>query len=214
MFLAVVKPPRLLRSIVLLSLIAGACLPLVGCAKSMQGGEADMASRNVCPDNPQFCENGACCGTECIDTRLNARNCGGCGIQCEAGTVCSNGKCGCLPTGTACGSGQSCCGNQGCKSLSSDIKNCGGCGQNCGDGATCENGACLCNGVTCASGQTCCGGVCAASCSTLPDMATGGCVCASGCPLSGICVGPNCCFEDFLLGGACSVDPNCVQSMP
>ena len=174
----------------------------------------DMQQQSICPGNPQFCPSGVCCGTSCADTKVDARNCGGCDIQCETGTVCANGKCGCLPTGVACGTGQSCCGNSGCKSTASDINNCGACGKACGAGSTCEAGVCKCGGVACSATQVCCNGACAATCNTAPDMAAGKCVCAGGCPITNICVGPNCCFEDVLIGGSCNPDPSCIQSSP
>jgi len=191
-----------------------ALLAVAGCAKGTgPDSSKDMKPFNVCPDNPQFCT-GGCCGNVCIDTNIDARNCGGCGVQCEAGTVCANGKCGCLPTGVACGTGQSCCGTSGCKSTASDINNCGACGKACGAGSTCEAGACKCGGVACTTGQVCCNGACAATCNTTPDMAAGSCVCAGGCPITNICVGPNCCFEDVLISGSCKPDPSCIQSSP
>jgi hypothetical protein len=181
-----------------------------GCAKTSPGEEPPAKNKNICPDNPILCS-GSCCGIECVDTKLDARNCGACNVICETGTVCANGKCGCLPTGAACGMGQSCCGNAGCKSLMSDINNCGACGKACGVGSTCENGACKCGGTTCAAGQVCCEGTCAATCAGNPDMSMGMCSCPQGCPLTNVCVGPNCCFEDYLILGTCMPDPNCLQ---
>jgi hypothetical protein len=189
------------------------CL-LVSCAKGSTPGETpDMRGRSICPDNPQLCP-GTCCNGTCVDTTIDARNCGACDTQCPSGTVCANGHCGCLPTGTPCGTGQSCCGTNGCKSLMSDVKNCGACGKLCGTGATCEGGACRCGTQTCMGSDVCCNGACAATCAGTPDMAMGSCVCSTGCPLSGICVGPNCCFEDVLFGGACLPDPSCASAGP
>lgn len=185
---------------------------LSACATST-GPTPDMAAHRICPDNPGNCA-GTCCGDACIDTSIDVRNCGGCNTQCPAGTVCAQGRCGCLPTGTPCGSGQSCCGNLGCKSLASDINNCGACGKSCGSGSTCENSKCKCGGIECAAGQVCCDGTCAATCAGTPDMAVAACACASGCPLSGVCVGPNCCLEDALIAKSCSPDAKCLLSNP
>lgn len=191
-----------------------AVLSLGGCAAATAPGRQDMAGALICPANPTLC-GGACCGTECVDTSIDPRNCGACGGGCEAGTVCANGLCGCLPTGARCGVGQSCCGNNGCKSLSSDANNCGACGKGCGSGATCEGGACRCGGATCAAGQVCCGGACAASCASAPDMAQPPpCQCPNGCPLTGLCVGPGCCYEDVALLHRCQPDPGCTLSGP
>jgi hypothetical protein len=190
------------------------CSLLFACAKGGgPGGSPDMHGRDICPDNPSLCP-GTCCNGVCVDTSIDVRNCGSCGTQCETGTVCADSRCGCLPTGTACGSGQSCCGNAGCKSLMSDINNCGACGKACGTGSTCAGGVCKCGTVVCTAGQVCCNGACAGSCTGTPDMAAAACVCPGGCPLSNICVGPSCCFEDVLLGGSCSPDPACVPAGP
>ena len=150
-----------------------------------------------------------------MDTKLDSYNCGACGKVCATGSLCAGGTCGCLPTGTPCGTGQSCCGNVGCKSLQSDINNCGACGKVCGSGSLCDNGVCKCNGVECAAGQTCCQGLCAATCATAPDMAGTGaaCTCASGCPISKVCVGHDCCLEDALITKTCKPDVSCLQSM-
>ena len=45
---------------------------------------------------PKGCKRGLVkCGSgkTCVDTRTNARNCGGCGKACAAGTTCVNGIC-------------------------------------------------------------------------------------------------------------------------
>ncbi len=190
------------------------CALLSACATSSAPNTPDLSFHRICPDSPQNCA-GSCCGDACIDTTIDVRNCGGCNTQCPSGTVCAQGKCGCLPTGTPCGTGQSCCGNLGCKSLASDNNNCGACNNSCGTGSVCEAGVCKCNGQTCATGQSCCNGVCAQTCAGAPDMATAGaCTCASGCPLSGVCVGPNCCLEDALIAKSCKPDATCLQSNP
>lgn len=189
-------------------------LIMAGCAKGEGPGDApDMRKRTICPDNPSLCP-GTCCNDICVDTKIDARNCGGCGTQCATGTVCANGQCGCQPQGIPCGTGQSCCGNNGCKGLMDDVNNCGACGKACGAGATCMGGACKCGVQTCMGTEVCCNGACAATCASAPDMAMGMCSCPSGCPLSGICVGPNCCFEDVIISGSCNPDPSCISAGP
>jgi hypothetical protein len=34
-----------------------------------------------------------CCGTSCVDLKNNSANCGMCGKQCPAGTMCCGGAC-------------------------------------------------------------------------------------------------------------------------
>jgi hypothetical protein len=184
---------------------------VAGCAQSTAPGDMAMPKKDICPDNPQLCP-GTCCGAICVNTLVDGNNCGTCGKSCDTGTVCSDGHCGCLPTGVACGMGQSCCGNAGCKSLASDINNCGACGKACGPGATCVDSQCVCGAAPCAMGEVCCGGTCAPSCASAPDMSMSTCVCPSGCPLSHVCVGPSCCLEDYLINKSCMPDPSCMQS--
>jgi hypothetical protein len=189
----------------------------VGCASTNvpPGGGGDMKNGSaICPGHPEQC-GGQCCGDVCVDTAIDPRNCGTCGKTCTVGEVCTGSKCGCLPSGAACGTGQSCCGANGCKSLNADINNCGGCGISCGSGGTCTGGECKCGGATCPSGQSCCNGMCKATCANdmgvAPDMAmTGGlCMCSSHCPVFGICVGPECCYEDWIIGGTCMPSSTC-----
>ena len=194
-----------------------ACV-LAGCAQSgsNNGGNPDLAGGNsICPAHPGNCS-GKCCGTQCTEIMVDVNNCGDCGNKCKTGQVCSGGSCGCPPSGATCGQGQSCCGVNGCKSLGSDDFNCGNCGVVCMGGSHCSGGNCLCGGTQCGTGQTCCNGACASACATpdmataTPDMAAGGlCQCASMCPLSKTCVGPNCCFEDAFVG-SCTPSMTCM----
>ena len=195
-------------------LLAGLALSVAGCAKGTSAAQPqDLSVKTICPGNPGLCA-GMCCGTECVDTAVDVHNCGACGTQCSSGTVCQNGACGCLPTGAACGMGQSCCGTAGCKSLASDINNCGACGKHCGDGATCENGLCKCGGATCAATDVCCAGACAPSCASAPDMAMSSCACNPACLSFDTCVGANCCFITGAALGLCSPDPTCIIPSP
>jgi hypothetical protein len=213
----------------------GFCALFFACAQA--GDMSHPAGGNrppppmICPNHPDQC-GGKCCGQYCVEIMSDPRNCGECGHACSTGTVCFGGSCGCPSGGgagaVACGMGQSCCGAQGCKSLMSDTYNCGSCGNDCtqhgGDG--CSMGVCTCGGAAaCPSGQSCCSGTCG-QCST-PDLSMpigiggdGGifgppCVCADMCKditkghLSGICDGPNCCFEDTI-AGKCTPSLTCT----
>jgi hypothetical protein len=208
------------RRIFLLFVLAGGA---TGCASAANPGNHDLAGDNtsVCPLHPTQCS-GKCCGNQCTEIMLDVRNCGDCGMQCPPGLICAGGKCGCPPSGTQCGTGQTCCGMNGCKSLDSDINNCGACANICGvgNGQTCSGGKCLCGGVACPAPQKCCNGACMDTCAvTGPDMAMGmaggQCTCASMCPLSKFCVQNECCFEDLILmtSGKCVDMTLCSPTM-
>ncbi len=198
-------------------------LLVVGCAVGTPAGHgADGgAVQTICPGHPSQCS-GKCCGTLCLDTMNDPRNCGDCGNVCATGTICSGGHCGCPPNGLACGMGQTCCGSLGCVSLDSDIRNCGACGNLCGAGATCSGGKCVCGGVTCSAGQVCCNGACASSCGGMstPDMASGGgsappagfCSCSDKCAktFTHECVDTNCCWENAFLFMTCKPTGSCA----
>src|SRR5581483_11123772 len=103
-------------------------------------------------------------------------NCGSCTNTCMNGELCKGGACGCQPSGTRCGSPQSCCGSSGCKSLDSDNFNCGTCGNACMGGQVCMNGACACPAGGCVPFDM--------SMSMPVDMAGGGgglCQCSNHC---------------------------------
>jgi hypothetical protein len=206
-------------------LVVAVCL-LAGCAAAHgpQGGGNDLGGSNgICPAHPDQC-GGKCCGASCIDITLDHNNCGDCGNVCPSGQVCSGSACSCPAggsTATICSNGQSCCGTLGCKSLMTDDFHCGDCMTACAGGSHCAGGKCLCGGVQCTGSQTCCSGSCSTTCAT-PDMAqppvdmaggAGGlCMCASHCPLSMFCLGPNCCFEDAFLGN-CTPSTTCTPNM-
>jgi hypothetical protein len=195
-----------------------------GCAATSNpgSGSKDMAGGlAICPNHPEQC-GGTCCGTRCADTMIDPINCGDCGIICTEGQLCSGGHCGCFPSGTKCGTGQTCCGAAGCKSLDSDVNNCGDCGKSCGSGATCSGGMCMCGTTVCGVNQVCCNGVCKATCAidmgvAPPDMSgtSGACQCSSHCTTDpiGWCVGPECCYFDGI-SGACNIGPCNINMTP
>jgi hypothetical protein len=143
------------------------------------------------------------CGANCRDITNDRANCGGCGMACGAGQVCSGGRC----VG-ACAAEQTRC-SAGCTNTAFDPNNCGECGFVCGAGFGCSGGACrplvgvdagacappaiLCNGScidprndnancgvcarTCGEDRTCAGGVCTQAC------APGQTRCGSACTL-------------------------------
>ena len=92
-----------------------------------------------CPEGEIVCDG------KCVDPSSDLKNCGSCGIDCDAlgyKGVCINSVCGCpqCPTGLVrCGSG----GCSACVSLASDDQNCGSCGRTCAPGTQCVKGDCV-----------------------------------------------------------------------
>jgi hypothetical protein len=82
------------------------------------------------------------CGVTCIDTAVDSRNCGTCGIMCDSGKICSYGVCvaGQVPI---CASGMVAC-DKGCTDIRKDASNCGGCGWACPANTDCYEGMCHC----------------------------------------------------------------------
>jgi hypothetical protein len=81
---------------------------------------------DVCP--PGF----VLCSGVCVDTLSDPRNCGGCGLMCPDGSICSGGTC--IPwdpcEGVICAAPFICC-YGACVDITSDPYNCGGCGLFC-----------------------------------------------------------------------------------
>ena len=105
---------------------------LGGCA----GGEEDHCPRGR-----------ARCGGDCVELREDPMHCGGCGIACDAGEVCSEGAC--VP---ACPAGMAPCDGQ-CVHLDRDWDHCGACGNPCPAGEMCASGECV---AACPQGMEAC----------------------------------------------------------
>ncbi|MBI4702204.1 MAG: hypothetical protein HY744_13835, partial [Deltaproteobacteria bacterium] len=88
---------------------------------------------------------------KCVDTQVNAANCGSCGNACPQGHVCSNGSC-----ALVCAGGTTKCGSK-CVDTQVDGANCGSCGAACPQGQACGAGQCK---VLCGPGTTNCSNVC------------------------------------------------------
>jgi hypothetical protein len=181
------------------------------------------------------------CGTMCLDTQHDPNNCGGCGMKCDPGFVCSDGGC-----SLSCMNGLTICdGPSGkrCTNLQTDDRNCGMCGKACNPGFKCDMGQCV---ITCQMGlgvcqidggdrcvdfrvdpQNCgaCGKVCDAGtfCSGPPPLPDGG---DAGAPTCGLgcfggttkcgnkCADTN--IDPFNCGGcfqACDGGQSCVNGM-
>ncbi len=84
---------------------------------------------SVCAATDTWCTN------QCVNTRSDDANCGGCGKACPARSVCSASSCKCSAAGEAICDGA-------CVDTSTSLSHCGGCGNACGSGMECVQGAC------------------------------------------------------------------------
>jgi hypothetical protein len=142
------------------------------------------------------------CGTSCVNTDTDARNCGACGNVCPAGgagatAACVGGRC-----ALTCVAGYGDCDGvpaNGCEVLvRSSASHCGACGNTCSGGANatavCVSSACA---LTCASGYGNCDAVAANGCETDTRASAsncGGCgrVCAAGANATAACTAGVC----------------------
>lgn len=105
-----------------------------GGALDLDAGLFDAGRRDAGRTDAAQCLPGqALCTSGCANVQIDANNCGGCGIACPDGTLCSQGVC-CGPTGTVC-AGQ-------CVDTFSDRGNCGVCELACAIGSSCVLGIC------------------------------------------------------------------------
>jgi hypothetical protein len=142
-----------------------------GCERNLA---TDVANCGACGNGcfaSQTCVAGVCtgaiclpgqtlCSGLCVNLASDTYNCGGCGYwyRCNAGQVCTSGRCVAAPT--TCPTGQMACGSSGgayCATLTIDVNNCGACGRACATGQTCSAGTCV---AVCAASLTNCSGVC------------------------------------------------------
>ncbi|MGC4119245.1 MAG: FG-GAP-like repeat-containing protein [Myxococcales bacterium] len=184
----------------LLALTTGALL-LAGCLQTVCPPERTLCTL---PDGVSFC----------ADTTTDRSHCGGCGVVCGLGEVCSEGHC-----ALACRSGLVLCGER-CVDPASDRAHCGATGDcqgtnagtACGAGYLCTQGTCA---VSCLEGQVHCGDRCVdpstdrAHCGAAGDCqgTNAGTVCgASQVCEAGACVA-SCLEGQVSCGGACT-DPD------
>lgn len=203
------------RPLVALALALSSGLALyVGCATAgSTGGDAGAAGGT--------CDGGlAACGSSCVDTSKDSKNCGACGNACPVDQACVAGAC-----SLSCGAKTKCA--QACVTTTTDPSNCGGCDKACEGGLSCVASQCtlVCNGD---AGQTKCADKCVdtkldngncGSCSNTCD-ADGGAACQKGlCCSAGTanCTGSTCIdtLSDPLNCGQCSnacpsQTPNCA----
>ncbi len=99
---------------------------------------ADAGPAATCAPAQKLCGTGG--AAYCATVQTDNANCGGCGVLCPAGRVCSNGSCAatCAPPLTVCPSDA----GSACADLQNDDAQCGSCGNACPTGQHCAMGAC------------------------------------------------------------------------
>ncbi|MEO7113285.1 MAG: hypothetical protein ABI183_22790 [Polyangiaceae bacterium] len=201
----------------------GACGVTCGAGEECSAGECTT----TCGGDQSLCgggDAGDAGSPYCASFATDNANCGGCGVHCGAGEMCSSGSC-----QTTCGASQTVCngadagvdaGRGGipfCATLSTDDENCGACGNVCAAGEACSDGACQ---LTCGATETACnsgdggtnetdGG--AAYCANFQtDNANCG-ACGRSCDPGQMCNNGGCgttCEADLVQCGSSCVDPN------
>lgn len=148
----------------------GSCYPRADCTTA-PAGTSCRAGTSV----------GQCCGGACVtlDTRRDRENCGGCGLHCPVGDVCTDGQCqrpdagwslGCYTSpaqcapGTSCNASQAKCVTDTCASSTFGMPCAGGgnsvcCNVGCVDLYSDPNNCAAC-GHACGAGQFCDYGSC------------------------------------------------------
>ncbi len=116
-----------------------ACLQVAGSA----GSYCEPPPSAPCGINTTYCPAGAG-STTCVTTRTDPANCGGCGIACPPGDVCTGGTC---VSSTDCPQGFVACGGpEECVDPLTNSSFCsttGGCGSACPSGEGCASGRCV-----------------------------------------------------------------------
>jgi hypothetical protein len=159
----------------------------------------------VCAGTPEATDCGNGGAGQCVNTRIDKTNCGGCGQDCPPHATCAGGTCGCGDASFP----DSCGTTAGCVNLSTDRANCGSCGHLCtGATPTCKNGLC------CGLGQSNCSGVCVSTQSSTSHCGTCGYSCAAGQTCSnGACTCPGtapvACGSSCCAGSACCPGNTC-----
>jgi hypothetical protein len=175
-------------------------LALIACGLLAACGDNNLAPACTSPSMT--------CGSACVDVETDNANCGACGNQCGAGSVCNGaGVC-----ALSCQTGLEVC-NGTCTNEQSDNENCGACDNTCSNGTSCDAGTCEAN---CPPGELSCDGACIdpttdnTHCGASGNCAgtSSGVMCGGGevCNGSGVCA-TSCGSGELDCNGTC-VDPN------
>lgn len=108
------------------------------------------------PDPASDCGlNATRCNGQCVVPLVDPNHCGGCGVICATGQVCTRGAC---VAGSSCLAGTVACSGS-CVNPATDNAHCGGCpGTACAPGTGCSNGTCVATVPTDGGGPACAGG--------------------------------------------------------
>ncbi len=121
----------------------GGNVVVTGGGEGGDGGSGGSTGSTI--TDPDDCPAGfTLCGTQCVNTSVDAENCGECFSSCQGGQ-CQAGQCvtapGCPPGLTDCGGA--------CVDTSGDPFHCGGCFQECSPNTGCVGGDCVSVGCLC-----------------------------------------------------------------
>ena len=124
------------------------------CAKGVCGGPGNANANANASNNASTSCNApkTLCEGRCVNTAIAPRNCGACGVVCEAGRKCAKGVCGgpgnanananaSNNASTSCNAPKTLCGGR-CVNTAIAPRNCGACGVVCTGGQVCRAGAC------------------------------------------------------------------------
>jgi hypothetical protein len=202
--------PTLARTLARAALATALVTAAAGCTRLASGTAmaADAGTTALvatppadCAPSQLRCEDGAG-GSYCASVVSDNANCGGCGVHCAAGQVCSGGACAtdCQPDERLCGDAA---GGGACVSLADDPDNCGACGAVCPAAANavavCADSRCA---TVCQAGFADCDGDAANGCEVATQTSVDDCgACGQACPspANGVAV-----CSDGTCGAVCS----------
>ncbi len=178
-----------------------------GCETALNGERSQCSARGRAYAYDETCASGVCvrscatsqkrCGSDCIDLRVDPRNCGACGRACAV----ANGVAGCAAgvcTVAACNAGRADCDRSaanGCEvDVTRSLSNCGVCGRVCAvanGAASCVSGRCEI--ATCNPGRGDCNRAPADGCEVdLSNSASNCGACGNRCGAGLVCRGGRC----------------------